>query len=120
MFKKRHLLLIISVFVLAISCTKENAQEYYGGINCDTLNVSFSATVDPIMERNCKGCHFTGNGTGVTLASYNDIKNAADNGKLLGTIKHLPGFSPMPQGSKLDDCTISKIETWINNGAPND
>lgn len=96
---------------MAISCTKDNAQEYSGGIECDSIDVSFSATIDPILDRNCKGCHFNGNATGITLASYDDIKKIADNGKLLGTIKQISGYSPVPQNGKLDDCNISKIVT---------
>lgn len=119
MIKLLSPLFLLTLLTIVISCTTDNAQEYYGGIECDSINVTFSATIDPILERNCKGCHFNGNGTGVTLVSYDDIKKAADNGRLLGTIKHLPGYSPMPQDGTLDDCSISKVESWVNNGAPN-
>lgn len=108
------------LIILLSQCTKDSVQEFYGDNNCDTLDITFSETVDPIMDRNCKSCHYTGNGTGVTLVTYNNIKKEVDNGRLLGSIKHENGYSPMPQGGKLDDCSISKIEAWVNNGAPND
>ncbi len=110
---------ILLIFAI-LSCSNDNEEEYYGQAECDTLNVSFSQIIDPIVERNCKSCHFSGNGTGVTLASYEDIKGAAENGSLLGAIKHETGYSPMPKGGKLDDCTIQKIEAWINKGKLND
>ncbi len=112
----------IAVLLLTgIRCTSDNEKEYYGGLDCDTLQVSYSQVIDPILDRNCNACHFTGsNGTGVSLENYADVKKVVDNGRLLGAIKHEPGFAPMPQGGDLDDCSISKIEAWVNKGAPND
>lgn len=118
---------ILSFVVLALllvytsGCTNDNKKDYYGGVDCDTLNVSYSEIIQPILDRNCTSCHYTGsNGTGVSLENYNDVKVVVDNGRLLGAIKQEPGFSPMPQGGELDDCTIDKIEAWVNKGAPND
>lgn len=112
-------------FIILLSytsgCTSDNEKEFYGGLDCDTLNVKYSEVIDPILDRNCVSCHFTGsNGTGVSLQNYADVKVVVDNGRLLGAINHEPGYSPMPQGGELDDCTISKIEAWVNKGAPND
>ena len=54
-----------------------------------------------------------------TLEGYAKLKSYVDNGKLLGSIKHSPGFSPMPKGqAKLVDCDIEKIEAWVAAGAP--
>jgi hypothetical protein len=48
------------------------------------------------------------------------VKAQATNGNLMGVINHAAGYSPMPKNSpKMDDCTISKIQAWINNGSPN-
>ena len=105
--------------MLLYSCSYDNEEEYYGLNECDTTNVTFSETIDPIISRNCKSCHYEGNGTGITLVTYNNIQTVAESGKLLGALKHLPGYDPMPQGGKLDDCTINKIETWVNDGTPN-
>lgn len=115
-----YLSVALLLVIFTLSCSNDNYEEFYGDNACDTLNVSFSEVIDPIMTRNCKTCHFQGNGTGVTLVSYEDIKASAENGSLLGSIKHEQGWSPMPQGGKMDDCTISKIEAWVNNGTPND
>lgn len=113
------------VFGLAIllttQCTSDNEKEFYGGVDCDTLNVSYSQVIDPILN-DCKSCHFAGsNGTGVVLATYEGVVTVAENGRLLGAIKHQSGFKAMPQGGgKLSDCSIAKIEAWINKGTPND
>lgn len=86
---------------------------------CDTSNVTYSGTVLPILQNDCYSCH--GNGTslgGVSLDPYNNLKVYVDNGKLVCTINHNSGCSPMPQNSaQLDACQLLQIETWINNGA---
>jgi hypothetical protein len=88
---------------------------------CDTNNVTFSATVAPILAANCYSCHSTAIATsGVVLDTYNGVKKQASNGTLIGVITHAPGFPPMPDGGgKLSDCNIAKIKKWIDAGAPN-
>ncbi len=89
--------------------------------NCDTTNVSFSAHIQPMMQNNCAGCH-SGNQpqAGISLTSHANIADAAVSGRLLGSVMHSPGYAAMPQGSpKLDNCKITQIKKWINNGTPN-
>lgn len=90
--------------------------------DCDTVNVTFSGTVMPVIQNNCTGCHSGATpGGGITLETHSDIVTVADNGRLMGSITHSAGFSPMPQnGDKLSDCTIAQIQKWIDNGTPND
>ena len=62
-------------------------------------------------------CH--GSSTNRSMANYQDAKAFAEFGRLLGAIKHEAGFSPMPKGgSKLDACSIAKVEAWIDDGYP--
>jgi S-formylglutathione hydrolase FrmB len=89
--------------------------------NCDTLNVTFSTNVNPVMTQHCLSCHNTaGASGGISLDGYANIKSAAANPKFLSSMKHESGASPMPKSMpKLDACLISKIERWILNGMPN-
>lgn len=88
---------------------------------CDTVNMQYTANVLPIIKTNCYGCH--GNGAasgGISLDSYEKLKTQASSGKLIAVITHASGVSPMPQGaSKLSDCDINKIRSWINRGILN-
>lgn len=88
---------------------------------CDTLNVTYTGTVKPLVELKCKGCHSgSAPSGGWDFTTYTDLNTVALNGKLAGAINHSPGFSPMPKnGQKLSDCDINKIEMWIADGAPN-
>lgn len=92
-----------------------------GNGGCNTSNVTYSGFVQGVMSNSCVGCHNSSSaGGGVNLQTFTGVSAAVNNGTLLGTIKHSSGFSPMPQfQSQLDNCTIAKIEAWINAGAQN-
>ena len=88
---------------------------------CDTSNVKFGATVYPLMQNYCVGCH-SGNSPsgGISLSTYNNIKAAALNGSLFGSINHSAGYSAMPKNlPKLNQCNINRIKSWIDAGALN-
>jgi hypothetical protein len=91
-----------------------------GGGGCDTTAMSFSQDIAPVFAQYCNVCHSSAAQLGsVVLDNYADVIVEVENGRLLGAIKQESGYSPMPQGGgKLDDCTISKVSAWINQGAP--
>lgn len=89
---------------------------------CDTTGVTYSATVVPILQTNCTGCH-SGSapaGGGVDLTAYANVSAQVSSGKLWGDISHATGFNAMPLGSsQLSACDLNKIHAWIRAGAPN-
>lgn len=107
------------------SCYYDNEEDLYRSeeMFCDTLNISFSDDIIPIIDNSCISCH--GNvtapalGGNIFLHNYFGVKTSVDNGSLIGSIKYLPGYNSMPIDYKLDECTIKKINAWINNDAPN-
>jgi len=117
--------MIIILLTISAGCYYDNREELYPqvNLNCDTLNVSYSGTIYPILNSYCLGCHGSGYasfGGNVRLDNYNDVKSMADNGKLYGAIMHLPNFSPMPKNAaSLDICKMEQIKVWINHGAFN-
>lgn len=106
---------------LISGCYYDIEEELYPGEQmCDTLSVTYSSNIAPLIQNNCLQCHsIAANSGGVTLEGYTNLKAYADNGKLLGVIRHEAGFSPMPKNApKLNDCDIAAIEKWISNGSP--
>lgn len=87
---------------------------------CDTVNVTYTNTILPIIETSCKGCHSTYPlGGGIDLSTYDGLKTIALNGKLYGSVSFASGFIAMPQsGTKLADCQLVAIDKWIKAGAP--
>ncbi|MBS1512224.1 MAG: hypothetical protein JST86_15350 [Bacteroidetes bacterium] len=89
--------------------------------DCDTTAFTYNASIVPIINTYCKGCHNpTSLGGGIDLSTYAGVQTIAGNGKLLGSITHASGYIAMPQGgSMLSDCRITQIKKWINAGALN-
>lgn len=116
---------ILSV-VLMESCYYDKADLLYpdGKTPCDTSVVAkFSSEVLPIMNANCNtsGCHSTTSAaSGVILDTYAGVKAQASNGRLMGSMNQTGSYSAMPKGAgKLNSCTLTKIQQWINSGTPN-
>jgi hypothetical protein len=98
---------------LVIGCSKASEDKLTtpSSSPCDTVNMTFSTDIQPILQANCYRCHGNGivNG-GVTLDTYAGLKIVAEGA----------GYPPMPDdGGKLSDCDINKIKDWINRGASN-
>jgi len=117
----------LAALVGIAGCYRDKADQLYpnsGGIGaCDTANVTYSGTIKGIVEQHCaiSGCHDGSSYPAYPMNSYSDIITyCVSTNKLLGSIRHESGFVAMPQGApKLDDCTINKITSWVNNGAQN-
>lgn len=87
---------------------------------CDTTAYTYSAVVKVIMQNKCVGCHSTTSASaGIDLSTYAGVKVVADNGRLMGSIKQLTGYSAMPIGGKLSDCEITQVQKWVNAGKLN-
>ena len=87
----------------------------------DTVNITYTLSVKPIIINKCQGCHSGANAKGgIDLSTYDGVKAQATNGKLWGAVNWDPGFSAMPKyGNKLSPCELTQIHKWINQGAPN-
>ena len=111
------------VVILITSRCYYDSQEYlYPQINntCDTANVTFSLSIKPILSGYCTSCHSSANPSGnVILDTYAGVSAQVTNGHLLSSIKQDGNVPAMPQGGKLDNCSLAIIEKWIKAGAPN-
>ena len=88
---------------------------------CDSIAVTFSEDIFPVLNSHCIYCHQSSNPTsGVPLGTYNQIAKNAKNGLLVGVITKSSGFQPMPPNDDtLTRCEISKIKQWVNLNYPN-
>lgn len=88
---------------------------------CDTSSVGYAGTIVPIMTTYCTGCHAGSQPQGnISLNSWSGVKQYADSGALVGSVRHANGFVAMPQnGSMLPECAIRQIEKWVADGAQN-
>ena len=120
--------IILVLFVASVicpgmsGCYYDKASELYPEGACDTTSVTWSKTIQPIMQQQCAyvGCHVGSNPSGgINLGSYAGVREQAANGALLGSVEHQSSYQPMPRGStKLPDCQIAMLRIWVTAGAP--
>lgn len=85
---------------------------------CDTTDYSYSGRIQKTLQTWCVGCHNASSaGGGYDLSDYAGVVNSISNNKLLGSLKHLPNYKPMPKNTNaLQACEINAIEKWIAAG----
>ncbi len=90
---------------------------------CDTTSVSYSNQIVSILNAQCNYCHGAAAnsiGGGIYLNTYAALKPYVNNGSFLNSILQNGKASAMPKnGAKMDNCSILKIQSWINKGALN-
>jgi len=120
----RHALLFLVLAVLLFSqgCYYDSEEVLYPNSFCDTVNVTYSSTIEPIMQARCAtpACHVaSGDGTG-DFSTRAGVVASIENGAFLPSIRRSPGAIPMPllPSDPLRACDIDKIEIWIAEGMP--
>lgn len=109
-------IVLVAAFFSALlhSCTNHNQQTLLGGI-CDTSDTKFSTVVNPIITSKCVSCHNNStSAAGVNLEGYSNV--AARYQDILRVMNN----GSMPKnGDRVDDCSITKIATWVGRGKQN-
>jgi hypothetical protein len=116
----------LALVLICASCYYDNEEALYPQLStsCDTSNITYSVTIVSIMSNNCYSCHSNKNaasyGNNIRLETYPDL--TANITRVMGSVKHTTGFSPMPNpnsGNSIKDCSITQLDIWVRNGMPN-
>jgi hypothetical protein len=117
---------LVLMLITVSSCYYDSEEYLYPQTSnqCDTTNVTYANSVVPVLQNYCLSCHSNSTaasfGGNIKLEDYPDVKARADDHRLLGSVAHESGYSPMPSGApQLDNCKITTIRIWVNAGAPN-
>jgi hypothetical protein len=120
---KRILLTLAVISAISVaSCYYDSEESLYPAITgCDTVNISYTRSVYPVLDNNCLGCHSSkvskDKGGDINLEGYSNVVLYKD--AILGSIRHENGAKPMPKNAdKLSDCLIRQVEKWNEAGAP--
>ena len=118
---KSLLTLLIGVLILssiAFSCAKEKVPTTVLDTSSCKPNVSYLNEIKPIISNHCVSCHSSKNPNGgYDLTNYDGLtKNVS---KVLGSMKQDGTVESMPQGYKVADSLIQKLNCWINQGFKN-
>jgi hypothetical protein len=113
----------VTILLISLSCYYDNEEALYPSLNssCDTISVTFSGKIKPILANSCLSCHSNATaaaaGANIRLEDYTDVKPRTT--AIAGSIKHTGTYSPMPKnGGKLNSCPITQFDIWMKNGAP--
>jgi hypothetical protein len=122
-FNARQLLIILSlsgIFYTWQGCKNYNEEDLYPNGPCDTTNVTYTASIKPILSANCYICHSTDIATaGIILDDSLQVANIARSGLLFNVVNHTAGYPQMPKDQpQLSSCNILKIRIWTDKGAP--
>ena len=120
-------LIFLALTGLCSGCYYDNLEEIHPtlGMSCDTTGIvaSYANDIVPILASGCgisdNACHNTDNSDSeIGLETYAGVTaQISPNDVFLKSITHDPNVSAMPKGGgKLDDCSILKIQSWINQG----
>lgn len=123
---KTFIVILIGILTCA-ACNTSKKTVYYltvqKELNCPDIELTFNTDIKQIFKKKCTHCHNKNERAGYNFHKYEFVKKAALSGKLLGAIKHLKDYKPMPRfvpflknADKLDQEYIDKIECWINSG----
>jgi mono/diheme cytochrome c family protein len=98
--------------------------------DCHTSGaLSYNADIQPIFNEHCatSGCHTSASKSGgLDLSAGNSFAELSKSGsgyinttKPTSSVLYSAMRSTMPPSGKLDDCTLEKIEKWMEQGAKN-
>jgi|WetSurMetagenome_2_1015567.scaffolds.fasta_scaffold171077_2 hypothetical protein len=110
------------ILFLISSCYYDNMEALYPLYNatCDTTNVTYSGTIQPILNDNCLSCHSNpSTGGNIVLTTYDQV--VSNSSRITGAIKHQNSFSAMPKNAAmLKSCSINQWDIWVRKGMLND
>lgn len=117
----RYSLLYVSAILLLISfngCYYDKEDELYPngpGANCDTSNVTYSATIQPLVANRCAipGCHMAG-AQAPDLSTYSGLVN-----NITRVQARALDLKTMPPTGPISICESNTMRKWINQGTPN-
>lgn len=120
--KKIRVLYLLCIMLFFAACYKNSLEALSNPGGCNSSGMSYSKDIRPIISMHCNinGCHNADAVETFPLVTYDQLKQEAERGILVKVINHDPDVPAMPKNvSKLPDCYIKQITSWVNAGALN-
>ena len=124
--KYLKLLPLFALLFIVPSCGDDDSPD---PTTCDTENITYTNFVGDVLSESCTfaGCHFSGNMAIGSLTTYDEASNFLNEATMIDALRRVGGdVASMPRDTAtgmatenaLPDCTIDKIEAWLNAGKP--
>ncbi len=108
--------------ILTFSCTNytipgDDPREDPGDLllqDCPEADVTYEGEVLPILQEHCIACHNSGSPAGgYDYSDYDGLLVSVADGSLAGSISGEGGYSQMPPGNSLNNCSVSILNAWM-------
>lgn len=115
------IMLLLSVAIIT-GCYYDNEERLYPvkPTTCDLTNVTYSGTIQPLLQFACYGCHSNANyankGAGYKFENYDDVVTYKS--QIMVSVNLINSPLTMPLGGKLSDCEINKLQKWVDLKTP--
>ena len=78
---------LVGLSLIIFSCTNTSEKDLTEQIN-PTEPITYSEHIKPVFDSNCITCHSSPaiNGAGISLTTYNNVKNSIENTNLIDRI----------------------------------
>lgn len=112
------------ILISIMGCKKKISNiDYTANYSCNAATPGYDKDIAPILNNSCafNGCHNqTSHKAFVTLSDFENARSQfLNNKKVLISVHHDPGASPMPKGSKrLTEEQIRQLVCWTKNNCP--
>jgi len=110
---------LAAVTLITISCSNDSESDLTGYSQIE--NVTYNGTVRTIITENCIMCHTQPpqGGAPMPLLTYNDVRNAVENLRLIDRISSFdPAFGMPFGGPRLPQSRIEQIIAWRDANFP--
>jgi hypothetical protein len=115
--KKNIVALIFICAAFMTSCTPRTYEEI--SETDKSTSPTYTANIEAVIQANCAGCHSEG-GRFPTLETYDQVKDATQNGNLICRIDQTQSCgSVMPRSGPMPRATIDMIILWQKEGYKN-
>jgi len=111
--------LAVLTLITPTACYYDNEVEQYGTTVCDTVALSYSIHIHPIIKANCVSCHTPGGQQSSSpMNTFEQVKPYATSREIVQRIRG-DGQPLMPPAGAMSSCDQEKIAAWVNAGSPN-
>ncbi len=116
--------LLISVYLVLFSCTKEvidistpDTTDTAAVKFCDTI--TYSKHIKNTLSSHCTLCHVAGGSGPGDFTNFGEVEFAIDSRGLEDRVLDPNALSPMPPRGGMTDEEKDQLKCWIDAGAPN-
>ena len=116
---KKNILFTTCLALFVMSCSNDSTNDLIDNTDPLPEQVTYNADVKTIIDNNCINCHSVPpqNGAPMPLTTYQQVKNAVENGNLIERISTTDLGEVMPFGGpRLPQNLIDTVIQWETDG----